>query len=203
MKKRVLLIVAAALVIGSVGYYSMKKEQNYENFGVATTSASFEHHESVDELADEAELIVLGSFTGKRENFVAKDGKGDYISTISKSVVKIDKVIKGDKKKNSTIEVFEDCYLTDNQRYIATEGYKWMNEDGKYLLFLTPGTSDNTYVIVGIYEGKFDLTRKDRAKEHKDLKKAFLDPDVEFLGEDFELEHFYKLKGEALKKYNL
>jgi hypothetical protein len=98
--------------------------------------------------------------------------------------------------------VFEDAYIK-NDRYITTENYKWMNKNGKYLLFLRSQPINDTFVINGLYQGKYDVSLKEKGPEHKVKKDAFLDPAVEFMGHDFELEEFYKLKDQAVKKYGL
>jgi hypothetical protein len=211
MKKSVTTFAAIAILAAGFGVYSMANEEPIANFNedpyanlkVGSNQAAFKHHDTIEELEAESELVVLARFTGKRETFEEKDSLGRVSNTVTKSTVEIEKVMKGDAQKKGTINVFEDCYIWNNERYITTEGYKWMNEDGKYLLFLTPSGIENSYVIVGIYEGKYDVNLKKRALKHDDIKKAFLDPEVEFLGQGDELERFYKLKEEAVKKYNL
>lgn len=202
MKKGLALFIITVLLAGGFGVYAMTKEDKYANIEVGISNASFNHHDSVEELEKESELVVVGQFTGKRETLEMFDSQGIFVSNLTKSTVKVEKVLKGDVQIKKNISVFEDCYLA-NDRYIGTEGYKWMNEDGRYLLFLIPGSSKDSYVIVGIYEGKFDLNLSTRGTKHKNANDAFRDPDVEFLKTNFELEEFYQLKEQALKKYNL
>jgi hypothetical protein len=97
MKKSITLLVAIALVAGGgFGVYNLLKGEEYANLQVVTERAAFKHHSSVEELESEAELVVIDTFTGKREPFKVIDGQGLYVSTLSKSTVQIEKVLKGD-----------------------------------------------------------------------------------------------------------
>lgn len=203
MKKRWPLIVAAALVLGGiVAYTSFDTKETYANINIVSGDAAFRTFSSIDELEEYSELVVLVEFTGDREYYQRNDEKGRPMVKLSKSTVEVKKVLKGDVQKKDTITVFEDAYIADD-RYITTEGYKWMNEDGKYILFLRSQPVNDTYVINGIYQGKYDVNIKTKAKEYENKKDAFLDPQSEYMGHDFELEEFNKLKDQALKKYGL
>lgn len=204
MKKRMaLLLVAALLVVGGFGAYKMANQDPYAHLEVASGDASFEKYSTIDELEKNSELVVVARFTGKRELYERNDEQGNPIVKLTKSTVEVEKVLKGDAQKKGTITVFEDCYMWNNERYVTTEDYKWMNENGKYLLFLVPNKRNDTYVINALYQGKYDLKLKGKAKEHESKKQALLDPAVEYMGHDFELEEFYKMKEQAIKKYKL
>ncbi|MFD2171602.1 hypothetical protein [Tumebacillus lipolyticus] len=202
MKKRALTATVAVLLIGGITIFTLMKEDPYANIEIATSSAMFEKFHNIDELEKGSELVVIGNFTGERELFHRPDNYGGPGITLSKSTVNIEKVLKGEAKEKETIPVFEESYIK-NDYYVNTADYKWMNKDGRYLLFLEWNTRKDTYIIVGIYQGKYDLKLTKKIKQHESSKKAFLDSEVEFLGRDHELEHFYKLKEEALKKYKL
>ncbi|ASS74374.1 hypothetical protein CIG75_04830 [Tumebacillus algifaecis] len=203
MKKRISLLVTIAVLATGFGIYQFAKDDPYTNLQVGSNQAAFKTHENIVELETESDLVVLANFTGQREQFNEKDNLGRVSNTVTKSVVEVEKVLKGNVQKKDKINVFEDCYIWNNERYITTEGYKWMNEDGKYLLFLSRSGIENSFVIVGIYEGKYDVNLKNHPTKHNEMKKAFLDPEVEFLGHGDDIERFYKLKEQAVKKYGL
>lgn len=204
MKQRTVWVAAIAILVGGFGVYNISKpDTTYANLQVVSGDAAFEKFQTIDQLEQYSDLVVIATFTGEREMYVRNDENGNPLVKLSKSTVEIEKVLKGDAQKKGKITVFEDSYIADNGHYITTEHYKWMNKDGKYLLFLYSQPLNDTYVITSLYQGKYDLSLKDKAKEQEDSKKAFLDPTAEFMGHGFELEDFYKMKDQAKKKYGL
>lgn len=203
MKKRYALLLTGALAFGGLGFYnSIAQEETYTNIKIATASASYQRYQSIDELEEEVELVVIGRYTGDRELYFRDADHGGPGITLSKSSVEIEKVLKGDEQKKKTITVFEEGYIKKDY-YVNTEGYKWMNENGKYLLFLIPNRLNDTYVIVGMHQGKYDLNLTNRAAPQEDSKKAFLDSNVEYMGHAHGLDAFYQLKEQAKAKYKL
>lgn len=202
MQKRALIVMFAVLLVGGIAFFRFMKEDTSADVEITTSSAMFEKFHTIDELENDSELVVVANFTGERELYHREEPHGGPGITLSKSNVGIEKVLKGDAKEEETISVFEEGYIK-NDYYVNTANYKWMNKDGRYLLFLEWNTRKDTYIIVGIYQGKYDLNLTKEIAQHKSTKKAFLDSEVEFLGRDHELEHFYKLKEQAIKKYDL
>lgn len=204
MKKRKALLFGATLtvlIVSSTIFITGTKEIDYSKITVATSDANFPQFHTVDELEMAANMIVVASFKGDRDKFEIKPPNQSTI-TLSKTNVQVEKVYKGSAVVGKNLSVYEEGAIV-NDAYVNTEGYKWMDQKGRYLLFLRKLANEDAYAIVGIYQGKFDLNNKSNKKtEQKQvaLKAAMPDQEVEFLGGDFE--HFSQLKNQALAKFN-
>mgnify|MGYP003367138620 CR=1 FL=1 len=193
-------IISLLLLSGCSFDQSIEKDPSpvsQQTIELATSHAKFESYENIEELENTADVIVKVKFTGDREiqNF---EQNGVIIDSAAKSIVKVNKVYKGNVQKNSTILVYEPGFL-ENDTYQNVEGYKNMNEKGNYILFLRENP-DNTFVSLGVYQGKYDLNITKPVKKVKPSMTQEEFESLDFVGE--EPDHFNKLKEEVLQKYN-
>lgn len=207
MKKIALVLVVGAILCGgAIAFSTFNTPEQAATIEVINGQANYPVYANVKELEDDSDVIVLATFTGERENFeIKKDTEmgSILVDLLSLSTIDVKKVFKGDQGKGKAT-VFEQGAILDG-KYLNTEGYKLMDEKGEYLLFLRKNKDIDTYSMVGMHQGKFDinLTKKATKIEHsaEGYKKAFATRDYEFLGQEHEQEKFYQLKDEAVKKY--
>jgi len=166
-----------------------------ENIKIISTHADFIVHEELSEVEKNADLIVLAKFTGQRELNEYKTEEGHTFLQNSISTVKILKSFKGDIDVDSTIQTFEPGYFQKENEYITVEGYNLMNENGEYILFLRKNTEGPVHTIVGMYQGKYDVSKPNQVNARANQT----DIKSEYLGEN--VEQFNKLKQEVMEKY--
>jgi hypothetical protein len=167
-----------------------------QNTKIISHHADFIIYEELAELEKSADLIVLAKFTGQRELNEYKTEEGHTFLKNSISTVKILKSFKGDIDVDSTIQTFEPGFFQKENEYVTVEGYNLMNEDGEYILFLKKNLEGPVHTIVGMYQGKYDVSKSNQVNarvNQTDIKS-------EYLGEN--VEHFNKLKQEVLTKYH-
>ncbi len=111
-------------------------------------------------------------------------------------------VLKGTlpKSQSKKITVYEPAYFEEGN-YISVEGYNLMNDGNKYLLYLKPMIDDDSYVIVGMYQGKYALDSPDLVKNTPNIKSYHDIKNVEYFGDN--VEGFNKLKKQVKEKYHL
>lgn len=156
--------------------------------------------ENIDILEERSTLIVNAKYTGNRTLKEWTDiSTGEVIATGSESEININEILKGDINSNSSaISVYEPAYFEDNT-YVSIEGYNLMNEEDNYLLFLRPMENEEAYVIVGMYQGKYNVNSTESLEPVKSVK-VFKDiKDTEYFGDN--IEGYNELKTQVLKKY--
>ena len=190
--------VAGGLAIQNNSPADVVKEQSNVIKVVSAGEADTIIYEGIDEVEQSAQIIVEAKIVGQRstENFVKN---GEVLETYGVTNVKVNKVYKGNVKAGDILTVAEPGYFDANNKYVSFEGYKIMEENGRYLLFMTPSKSGKQ-VLLGLYQGKFDLNIK---SEQQDLSNKSLTEEqfiqADYVGED--AEHYNKLKAEAVAKY--
>jgi len=191
-----LVLIAALLSFSLMGCGT---NQGQGAVKLASSHAIFKKYKNVDELEQNATLVVRAKFTGNRKvHHWYEDG--DIADTASKSEIRLNKVLKGDYKTGDILNIYEPGYFAKGDVYASIEGYNLMNEEGEYLLYLKPIKDDDAYMIVGMFQGKFDMNKKEKAKEHtgkitiKELK------EMEYFGEY--ADHFNDLKEQVHEKHN-
>ena len=167
-----------------------------QNTKIISHYADFIIYEELADLEKSADLIVLAKFTGQREVNEHKTEEGHTFLKNSISTVKILKSFKGDIDVDSTIQTFEPGYFQNEDEYVTVEGYNLMNEDGEYILFLKKNIEGPVHTIVGMYQGKYDISTPNLVKATMNQN----DIGSEYLGEN--VKHFNKLKQEVLTKYH-
>lgn len=190
---KIVMALTASLVAGYV-YLDNQVE-------VRNSHASVTVYESVKDLEEDADLIIIGEATNKTENYIRyhEDGEIDDYST--KRMVKVEKIFKNQLNEKiavgDEVEVWEpsiivkDDVIGKQQRTI--EGYRLMQNKKKYVLFLKKNTYFNNLAPLGVIQGKFPL---DEAR--KSLHSVYKD---EF--QHYNFPEFDKLQKEVSSKYNI
>jgi ribosomal protein L30E len=116
------------------------------------------------------------------QSIIIKDAAGLPVGFYSITSVKINKVLKGptDLKEINVIQagaVSSDG--SGKQIIIANEGFTPLQKNLKYILFLAkvdtkdyPGAGDNTYSILSVNQGKFNLDQKDVTESKEEGKNS-------------------------------
>ncbi|MDR5001990.1 hypothetical protein [Brevibacillus parabrevis] len=207
MNKRTKLtigIIAMAAAIVGINYTSGTLMAKTEGMKVFSYHADYKVYEDIEELESQSPIIVNAKFTGERETILG-DSVTDFIP-FSKSKVKIKKVMKGDLEEEDNVLVFEPAAIdSEKNEFVTVEGYNLMNEEGEYTLFLRDTPKENSYQIVGMYQGKYDHSINDNVKNRTfitDFEDAIYDDvaNEEIIGDN--LNHFQKLKDKVVQKYN-
>lgn len=171
MKKNILFGIIIFIITGMGSYYYFDQKTN-----VVIWSADFEMYESVHELVDDSDLIVIGNPKAKKNHIVIiDDGIVEEGYTITD--FKINKVVSADdideKAHLNDIIVVEPYYYYDDpigQSLISIEGYAPMRMKGKYILFLQSNREGDMYLINGVYQGKHNInaqnSERDIFKDH-------------------------------------
>ena len=211
MKKRLVLfsfsIIAGLTLILLINHFSESKNdistaeglQNNE-FPVIMSSVENFLIEDINTLEDRSTLIIKGSFTGNRsQKNWGENSSGEVIARGSKSEIKVDETYKGAIENNaSTISIYEPAYF-ENSTFVSIAGYNLLSEKEDYLLFLRPAKNDDSYVIVGMYQGKYNLNSSDAMKSVDSIKTYADVKDTEYFGEN--VDDYNKLKSQVLEKY--
>jgi nitrogen regulatory protein PII-like uncharacterized protein len=165
-KKNIVFIALSSILLSFGGFYAFNYYSETENVVIQTKSIAVEN---LGELESEATLIVK----------VAKDGGVPYVKwreseekvleeyyTISN--VEVNKIFKNTHTNNLKIgnnlkvfefEVYDRDVLTGELLYYSDDGYKLMEREGEYLLFLRESTSHpGKYIIIGSHLGKYKYT---------------------------------------------
>lgn len=174
-----------------------KEESKYINV-VSAGEADTIIYENIDELEKDAQIIVEAKIVGQQstENYVQN---GEILETYGVTNVEINKVYKGNVAVGDVITVAEPGYIDKKGNYVSFEGYKLMEDNGRYLLFMTTSKSGK-HVLLGLFQGKFDLHIKEEQQNlslGKLTEEQFLKAD--YVGED--AKQFNKIKAEAIAKY--
>lgn len=203
MRKTLAVVVVSALALGGFMIYDSTKTKQATNLEFVAGQANYPQYTTLADLEKDAEVILEVKFTGERENIEVKQS-GFVIGTLSKSAVDVLKIHKGTLANKEKTTVYEEAYIKGD-RYHHSEGYKLMNERGRYLLFLRTNNVDDAYVMLGAYQGKYDLNIEKEVPVQPDtqqgMKDAYADPHVEFMGDKHSTEKFMKVKKEVVKKY--
>ncbi|MGZ0051407.1 hypothetical protein [Brevibacillus gelatini] len=201
MKKSITVSIAAiALLIGGAFSYQQLNVPQ-KDYRVAISQADFIQFENIEEVEKYSGYIVQAEFTGKRSLKEWNLGEGE-VKTASKSEVKIQKVYKGSLEEGDKISVYEPAYF-DGDVFDTIEGYNLMNEEGTYVLFLRDTGDKEGYAIIGMYQGKYDISagmQNTKAKQAQPDDTYRSLEEREYFGEN--VEQFKKLKKEVLEKYN-
>lgn len=211
MKKRLVLfsfsIIAGLTLILLINHFSESKNdistaeglQNNE-FPVIMSSVEYFLIEDINTLEERSTLIIQASFTGNRSQKNWEEiSTGEVIARGSKSEIKVDEIYKGAIENNaSTISIYEPAYF-ENSTFVSIEGYNLLSEKEDYFLFLRPAKNDDSYVIVGMYQGKYNLNSSDAMKSVDSIKTYADVKDTEYFGEN--VDDYNKLRSQVLEKY--
>jgi hypothetical protein len=203
-KVYIFFAILGLVLVGTTTFSKTKEADSIQpsklksnQINLATGHAKAPYYENLTDLEKSADVIVKGKMVGEGSVIDFKQS-GVIVDSVTKSSFLVNKVYKGELQEKSNISIFEPAAFKKNI-YVNTDGYKLMDKKGQYVLFLDKNPNGD-YMILGLYQGKFDLT-KGVAKETK--KFSFTTEEfnqIEYFGE--QVEHFNKLKGEVSKKYN-
>ncbi|MDX8363425.1 hypothetical protein [Cytobacillus sp. IB215316] len=168
-----------------------------DNASVVKSMADFDLYDDITEVEEYADLIIKGKYTGERDQKDFFKG-GHLVQTTIESEIEIKKVYKGDKNKKDIITVFEPAYFKNDQ-FVSIEGYNLVNEKGNYVLLLRESSTSHGYVIVGMFQGKYDLSKQEEAKKQNKVEKYEDIKDLEYFGDEYG--RFNKLKKDVKEKY--
>ncbi|NUU75748.1 hypothetical protein [Paenibacillus xylanilyticus] len=147
----IILIVAYVFIIPNDSEAAISVNTEKEVF---SARADYPVIDTVNQLDENADLIVSGKYTGNREAFFQTDDQGEIVIRASKSEFEVNQVYKGN-LTNGIITVAEPAY-EDEEAVYTIEGYNLMDIYDDYVLFL--GESDTgAYRIVGMYQGQYQI----------------------------------------------
>lgn len=179
MKKYTILLVVLGIVLLLAYVFTHVRY-------VSIPSKLVKGYNTLQELEKDSEVILIG----KKKN-------EKYISDVHNlSKLEIENVLKNDKGYplylNESIEVLEHGSFDKKKHIIfGVNGYELMKNDERYLLFLRKSkTDEDTYVLIGTYQGKIPLDTN-------------LEKDIQFRGDKNEEENLRKLFQEAKETYKL
>lgn len=196
-------IVAPVLTIFIVGCEekNIQVTKDMSEYKVQSNDwADYRVYADTNELERSSPIIVRGEFTGKRSIKEWKDSEtNEVVQKASESEMKINKIYKGNIIGGATIKIYEPGRF-ENSQFYSMEGYNLVQKNKEYVLFLRPSMEEGTYIIVGMYQGKYDMSNKKEAKEKRTIQKyKEIEQDEYFGGET---KRFNKLKNEVIQKYN-
>lgn len=183
-------------LIGDVNYNIQPKSEIHTN-NLDSIEAKANHiiFETVEELYNDSDLIVVGEVLEDKVNYAAEYNSdtimlSDPFVGFTSTNIKINKVIKADavrqeeyNKKN--VNVLEPLFIRDNTLF-TYEDYTELVEGAKYILFLKYSEKHKAYWGNSIYQGKYNI-------DNKDIKEK---------GLEIQNQHYKDLKSEVKKKYN-
>ena len=197
MKKSIIIIFLFILGTSNILIKSKNTKVTYNKNEII--SASYVIPENLEELDENAPIILKGSFTGNRK--IDEDTNIVGPSTISE--FKVDKVYKGS-IENDIISVLEPFEIKDNN-FTNIEGYIPMEENKEYILFLRENdiSEGKQYTIKFISFGKYNTSKEDNIVNQKsNIKNLEEVKDSEFISESQEIcDTYINIKGEVLDKY--
>ena len=178
----VLIVGFFCIAIFFTLYIILNQDQSEANsYEYVITEAKIIAPQSFEQLDAESEVVIKGTKIGVSEV------EFDYYQTISE--VRINKIFKDQTNQltsGKTILVQESAAIQGNRIY-SREGYKLMNNEEEYLLFLRPNlTEPNMFTIKGVYYGKVPLEPLE---------------DLQFQGSEGESEELKNIYRAALGKY--
>ncbi|MED4766158.1 hypothetical protein ABHN05_11245 [Brevibacillus laterosporus] len=176
------IVCSVALVAGGFYFLTPSKIVNVKDKVVG-----FKNIEAIERGAD---YVVVGHL---EKDFLEYEPTFKYTSEgrieefYTKTDVIIDKVLKGE-TGTKIIPVLQDAaYINSPTKHqddlLTIEGYTPMEKGKEYLLFLQKANVDESYNLLGVYQGKFDINERDGAQG---------------LASD---SHYQKLKDEVVEKY--
>lgn len=185
MKKYVLSAIAGVFVLASGFYFGAPSE-------FIESHASITEYDDVESIEGESDLIVVASpkkdFSDEEPTITYTD-KGRIEDYYTVTDVEIHKIFKGEDIPE-TISVIQAAVMikNDDLKYskdtLAIEGYRVMEKDKEYLLFLEKKENDQ-YGILGVFQGKVNIDNSDKMERKMAV----------------ENDRYQKLKEEILEKY--
>lgn len=172
------IIIATVLIIplSYGGVYAYNSSSSVEEVPMSGKYIGFD---SLHEMEEESNLIVVGKKINTKEDIVKIDSTNAYTDAYSLADFEIKKVIKNktdkafDKKDNITVMEYAatDTDSFGKKRYIYLEDYTPMKDKKHYALYLRESKTDpGVYLIRGAVFGKVPLDTEEEIEEIEDKK---------------------------------
>jgi hypothetical protein len=168
-------IIAIILII-SFSYGGIYIYYSSTSVEVVPISGKYIGFESLQEMENASDLIVVGKKISTKENIVKIDSTNAYTDAYSLADFEIKKVIKNktDKvfSKKDNLSVMEyaasDTDLFGKKRFFHLEDYTQMKDNKHYALYLRESKTDpGIYLIRGAVFGKVPLDTKEEVEDEK------------------------------------
>lgn len=170
--------------------HSVASETAQSEKTVYSAHADYPVINTVNELKENADLIVSGKYTGTRSPYFQTDDQGEIVVRASKSEFQIEHVYQGTKPEG-LITVAEPAFEDEVSIY-TIEGYNLMNVYDDYVLFLG-ATETGSYRIVGMYQGQYQIDSNLSAQ-------SFTNNSTETIHfEEEQVDHYSLLKEQVLE----
>ena len=179
-----LILTIIAIMIGSVVLFLDNSQSLVDHYHMhdndlhgAQIHANHIKYESVEELMDNVELVIIVNYFGKSENVaVQQENENEHALPIvmgyTISEVRINKVIKAneskDHKEKELINIVEPNFYIEengNKTEYTWEGYTNLEDNGRCVLFLNWSEDKQLYEVHSLYHGKINIDGKDKAEE--------------------------------------
>jgi|GEM_PF-849638 len=209
---RTLSIIGAAAVIGALIFTQLDVTDRNKTIAqqisteaektieiVSAGDADMMIYSTLEQVEQDADLIVAAELVGERatKNMVLNSM---VIETYGLAKVKVNHVYKGEVQEGDELTIAEPGYFDGSGKYVSFEGYKLMEKDGRYILFLRTGTN-NEQIVIGLYQGKFDLTLPKLEQEMTNARMSVAEFDQkDYVGDS--VWQFNRLKKQVLEKYS-
>ncbi|MGG1443669.1 hypothetical protein ABE354_16790 [Brevibacillus laterosporus] len=177
------IVCTVGLVAGGLYFLTPSK--------IVSVEAKVVGYKDAESLEKEAEYIVVGHI---ENDFSEYEPTFKYTSVgrvgefYTKTDVIIDKTLKGEADTKVIPVLQAAAYVESATKYqadLATiEGFIPMEKGKEYLLFLKKAHDGQNYSLLGVYQGKFDIDKSDRAQ-----------------GLASESSHYQNLRDEVVEKY--
>ena len=165
MKKTKILLSALALIILLSLSGCNNNEKNTANSKEPENvfvSAKTDLYESIEELENASDLIVIGTKVKELESNVVYDENEVYQIAYTYSSFQIDEIVSNKvKESNKEITIFENqAYDKKYNQILHIEGYTNMLEGNKYILYLELA-EEGYYIPLALTAGKVPLTNSE------------------------------------------
>lgn len=140
-----LFIPILALAIIKYGTHTATSIPAANNTNVKSNASWVDHYSNIDSMSNKADLIIVGKITDSKP-----EKRFDVVFT--KQIVTIEKNIKGNKSKGSTVEVLQTGGQLGNTITPEIIDAPLFQKNDKLLLFLNT-TDEGPYLVLGGYQG--------------------------------------------------
>ena len=190
MKKTKILLSALALIILLSLSGCNNNEKNTANSKEPENvfvSAKTDLYESIEELENASDLIVIGTKVKELESNVVYDENEVYQIAYTYSSFQIDEIVSNKvKESNKEITIFENqAYDKKYNQILHIEGYTNMLEGNKYILYLELA-EEGYYIPLALTAGKVPLTNSEINGTKLKMKNARDDGIVEKLHKEIQ-----------------
>ena len=162
MKKTIALIASTAMLLtASVGCgIKNNDEKNSKpeasDIEVVHLEADRPIYDDVSELAESADLIVIGEFIKDSEQELIYDNGGVFVSVTSTNEIAVQKVLKGS-VDGDTLQIVQDYGIDRTNRLITFSDMTPMEKGDRWIFFLVYDEYRDAYWVSGDYTGRYPV----------------------------------------------